>query len=224
MENPWHHLPTAAPFVLESERDVVETFNQHNTDPHTRIRLEVLPEPFIGNPEASVVVLSLNPGFDSTDLQWHARPDFAASIQANLRHEPQDYPFYPLNPAYSQSGAYAWWRSKLNGLITDTSLPAVVNKLFCVEWFPYHSVSYKEIPNRISGGLMPSQRYAVSLVEDAIARGATIVAMRRRKDWERHVPALRGYPKVHGLRSAQSAYLSPGNIIDYQQVVKALKV
>jgi hypothetical protein len=223
MLNPWLHLPRKAPFVLEEEREIIDAFNRNYPDPQTRIRVDVLPEPFIGNPYANVVILSLNPGFDETDLEWHAKADFSASIYANLRHESQLYPFYPLTPDFSRSGAYAWWRKKLNDLIYATSLSAVANNLFCVEWFPYHSVTYRAVPKRLSGGVMPSQRYAGALVQAAIERGAQIIAMRRYRDWEQLLPSLREYPDVHHLRSAQSAYLSRGNLIGFSRVVEALK-
>ena len=223
MRNPWHQLPSKAPFALPAEREIVNDFNAFYDNPQYQVHLEVLPEPFIGNPQAGVVVLSLNPGYDESDVLWHQRTDFAASIHANLQHEPQEYPFYPLNPTYSPSGAHRWWRKKLNTLIQDSSLPAVANNLLCVEWFPYHSYSYKAIPKRIAPELLPSQRYAIHLVEAAMSRGARIIAMRSYRTWEQHVPGLNSYPKVHHLSSAQSAHLSPGNMADYSAVITALK-
>lgn len=104
MHNPWLALPPTAPYVLPAEREIIERFNRTYPDPKTQIRLQVLPEPFIGNLNAKVVVLSLNPGFDESDMTWHSQPDFATSIHANLRHASQPYPFYPLNPAFSRSG------------------------------------------------------------------------------------------------------------------------
>lgn len=222
MHNPWLALPTTAPYVLPTEREAIDRFNRTYPDPQTQIRLNVLPEPYIGNLDAKVVVLSLNPGFDESDATWHAQPDFAASIHANLRHTPQAYPFYPLNPAFSQSGVYQWWRRRLNDLIQDTSLSAVAKNLLCIEWFPYHSYHYKALPKSISGGLLISQKYAITLVESAIVRGATIIAMRRYRDWVEHVPDLNNYAKVHHLKSTQNGYLSSGNIHNYDGLVRVL--
>lgn len=222
MTNPWLALPTTAPYVLPAEHNKIERFNHAYPEPDYRIRLNVLPEPYIGNPQAKVVILSLNPGYDETDPDWHARPDFRSSLVANLRHEPEAYPFYPLNPAYSGSGIHKWWRSKLNDLIRDTSLSTIAHNVLCVEWFPYHSIKYKAMPKGISGGLLPSQAYAISLVTAAVDRGATLIAMRRYQDWAQQVPGLRAYDKVHHLRSPQSGHLSSNNLINYPGIVKAL--
>lgn len=222
-DNPWTRLPSSSPYVLDEERTIVEDFNRSNPDPATRIQLDVLPEPFLGRPDADVVVLSLNPGYDDSDREWHGRADFASAIHANLRHEPQAYPFYPINPDFSQSGAYRWWRRRLDSLIHDTSLPGVAGNLLCVELFPYHSRSYRVIPAWQGNRLLPSRVYATRLVTAAIERGARIIAMRNYSEWERRVPALQNYPKLHRLSSAQSAYLSPRNLSDYSSVVEALR-
>jgi hypothetical protein len=221
-DNPWTRLPSSPPYVLDEERAIVEDFNRSNPDPATRIQLEVLPEPFLGRPDANVVVLSLNPGYDDSDREWHARADFAAAIHANLRHASQAYAFYPINPDFSQSGAYRWWRRRLDSLIHDTSLGGVADNLLCVELFPYHSKSYKAIPAWTGRQRLPSREYADGLVAAALERGASVIAMRNLKEWERRVPALRHYPKLHRLSSAQSAYLSPRNLSGYSSVVEAL--
>jgi hypothetical protein len=222
MQNPWLHLPSEAPFVLEEEREIIDAFNRHYPDAQTRIRTDILPEPYLGNPDSNVVVLSLNPCFDETDLQWHANVGFADCIKANLRHEPQYYPFYPLNPNFSGSGAYTWWHKKLKELIKDVSLEKVAKNLFCVEWFPYHSVSYRVIPKSVSSGIIHSQRYAGALVEAAIKRGASIVAMRHYKGWVKLVPSLQNYSAVYHLNSPQSANLSSVNIPGYWSLVQAV--
>ncbi len=63
MNNPWLELPSTAPYLLESDRQQVETFNR-TAKPNHRIYDDLLPEPYLGNPStASIVLLSLNPGF-----------------------------------------------------------------------------------------------------------------------------------------------------------------
>lgn len=223
MRNPWRQVPETEPFVLDIERDIIETYNATCSNPAKRFQLNVLPEPFIGNPGASVVLLNLNPGYDNTDPEWHSRESFAASILANLSHELKEYPFYPLNPDFAESGVAQWWIKNLRWFIQASSREQVANNLFCIEWLPYHSLSGPTVPKWMAGNLLPSQRYAIALVMAAIERGARIVVMRKYKDWVEHVPILKNYSRLHLLNNWQRPWLSEGNIQGYSLVVEALR-
>ena len=66
MENPWSQLPTDAPHVLPSDRCIVEKFNARYADKHDpkcgspsctgcfTLQKQLLPEPFIRDPDARV--------------------------------------------------------------------------------------------------------------------------------------------------------------------------
>ena len=211
--NPWLRLPNVAPFALPDEYDTLPAFNQIADDNH-KLQLGVLPEPFIGNPDAPIFLLSLNPGFDPSDHEHHAREDFSEAIWRNLKHEPSDYPFYFLDPRFRDTGGAEWWLKKLRVLIEDTSLEAVAQGLFCVEFFGYHSVNYRPIPKRICKEPLPHQQYGFHLVRKAVERGAEIIVMRQQKNWVAHVSELDGYPCTHpqespepGCESGESGWL-----------------
>src|SRR5579872_6718956 len=100
MENPWLALPPKSPFVLEIDRDALDQYNEKAVA-GTKIKVGSIPEPFIGNPEtATVILLNLNPGDSPDDPKAHVDPGFRDAIIRNLRHEPQEYLFYPLNPKF----------------------------------------------------------------------------------------------------------------------------
>ena len=63
MNNPWEQLSDHPPFILPSDQQVLHTYNT-NVRLEYQLRFELYPEPFIGNPDASVILLGLNPGFD----------------------------------------------------------------------------------------------------------------------------------------------------------------
>jgi len=216
MTNPWMQLPKSAPFALPEEYETLVAFNGIADDNH-KLQLDVLPEPFIGNPDAPVVLLSLNPGFDKSDHHHHAREDFSGAIWRNLRHDVSDYPFYFLDPRFKDTGGAAWWLKKLRVLIEDTSLETVAQGLFCVEIFGYHSVNYRAIPKKIRKDPLPHQQYGFHLVRQAIERGAAIVVMRQQKNWLGHVPELESYP-IHNLRSPLNPAVSPGNLDSYDRI------
>ena len=50
--------PGRPPFVLPQDEEHIQRFNETATPSH-RVRLELLPEPFLGNPRAPVVLLGL---------------------------------------------------------------------------------------------------------------------------------------------------------------------
>lgn len=101
MENPWVKLPSQDTYVLEIDRKDIEQFNEKKLNPDHKIDTSLLPEPFIGNPRsAKLVLLNLNPGLAEGDAKAHAHPDFKAAMLSNLRHESQEFAFYPLNPQF----------------------------------------------------------------------------------------------------------------------------
>src|SRR2546427_6801526 len=115
VRNPWLDLPHQAPFVLTEDAKAVADFNRSATDA-TRSHVELLPEPFLGDPKAPVVLLSLNPGFSHEDADCHTDPTFARLSRANLEHRACDHPFYLLNPTVSGPGR-RWWDRRLSRLL-----------------------------------------------------------------------------------------------------------
>jgi len=222
VENPWKELPEQSPYILSQESRVISEFRarcKKNHQPQTQI----LPEPFIGNVDAPIYLLSLNPGYSDKDPHWHSKENFKLAIKSNLLHESSDYPFYFLNPEFKESPGATWWQGKLKQLILDTSLDIVANNIFCVEYFPYHSENYKEIPKSISTGLLKSQRYSVYLVRQAIKRNARIIIMRSSKKWFSSVPELKNNNNVYELRNPQNVCVTPNNLDDYHDFVDILK-
>lgn len=112
MDNPWTDLPSRAPYILPSDREPIERFNAMAGE-GVRIRPELLPEPFLGAPTASVVLLSLNPGFSNDDALAHAREEFVQACRRNLAHHASDYPFLYLDPRFSDTPGGYWWTIRL---------------------------------------------------------------------------------------------------------------
>ena len=59
-------------------------------------------------------------------------------LRRNVQHQPNDYPFYHLDPAWDGPGAW-WWGPKLKALLSLFPRALVAQNLLCVEYFPYHS-------------------------------------------------------------------------------------
>jgi len=96
----------AIPCVVPQDAGSIAAFNR-TADPDTLIRLGMMPEPFLGNPAAPVLVLGLNPGF-SPDAIRHETHEFFTLSRNNLHHAGGEYPFYLLTPSLDVPGRM-WW-------------------------------------------------------------------------------------------------------------------
>jgi hypothetical protein len=220
VSNPWPALAPTDPYILEEDTQAVLAFNRGpHAGPDVAFHLDLLPEPFLGNPTAPIVLLNLNPGFDaSEDPHWHAVPEFRDLSRANLRHDPSlGYPFFLLDPRLAASGGGKWWRKRLRPLLETCGQEAVSTALLCVEYLPYHSRHFSGRTPQV-----PSQRYAFSLVQSAVDRGAVIIALRSAAKWHAAVPALASYHRSFVIRTPKrgtapfSPMLFPGWLHDLQ--------
>ncbi len=207
MFNPWTNLPKSEPYLLDSDKKQIFEFNKKVTDAKYKIHYEILPEPFLGNPKAKVVLLNLNPGFDIEDLSFHQNNEyFIKKCRDNLLHKASEYPFYLLDPKLSTSPGHKWWSGKLKDLIEECSLKKVANDICCIEFFPYHSIKFKKNKN-----IIESQNYSFYLVEKAIDRNALIIIMRAKDKWTETLPKLKKY-KYYSLNSCQNVKVSRKNL------------
>lgn len=213
MTNPWRHLPNQAPFVLPEDQELVARFNSQHSGRQTEILLDQLPSPYIGNPKSSVVLLNLNPGYGIESAPESSFSLYKRTARANFEHTFSEYPFYPLDPRLASVSAagHRWWSRCLSDLIRESGLNAkeFSKKIFCAEYFPYHSRKYGW-----NGGVLPSQQYAITLVEAAVSRGALIIIIwgnRNRSAWLEAIPSLSS-ASIITLHSAQNPKISRGNL------------
>ena len=97
--------------------------------------------------------------------------------------------------------AYDWWKKRLSKVVCAKSEP----RLFCVELFPYYSKNTFQFPS------LPSDKYAASLILNAMQSNKLIVIMRCRKGWIKRVPQLATYQNCICLNTPRCAYISPTN-------------
>ena len=215
--NPWTNIPTEPEFVLAIDEPEIAAFNRSARPEHT-IHTTLVPEPFLGSPEAPVVLLNLNPGFSEDDILLHDLPAFRRAALDNLRHEHLACPFYLLDPDLPISPGRQWWERKLRPLIGAAGWRNVVSRLLVLELHGYHS---RRFSRRLT---VPSQAYTRQLLRAAIDRDARIVVMRGRRLWEASVPELVEAAFVVQVRSVQNPVISETNLSHarFTDVVKAL--
>lgn len=216
MDNPWQTLPSTPPYLTAADRPAVLLHNRQVAAPF-QIRHDVLPEPYLGNPDASVILLSFNPGFKESDIAFYAQAHVQALWHKNILHQPAAYPFYLLDPTLADDvGGNRWWRRKLKPLLEGAGVAHVARQL-CIEFFPYHSLRYQGLKQ-----VLPSQQYSFYLVRRALQHGAVIVIMRGEKLWMTVVPELTNYPQLYRLNSSQNVTLSPRNCPTGFPIIQAL--
>ena len=226
MKNPRQQFENATSRVLVEDESAVDAFNAANVGSSDyRIQSQLLPEPFIGNSNANVYLLGLNPGYSPEDDAWHSNSQFQKAIINNLGHRKAPRPFYFFESRFESSPGAIWWNSKCRWLIDDVGLDSISQNLFCVELFPYHSKKYRLFPRSISpNGLVPSAAYGAYLVRCAMEEKKTIIAMRAYSSWCKVVPGLETYSRLHRLNSAQNVSLSPKNLQSYRQILEELQL
>lgn len=199
-KNPWHDLKPL--YVLPEDFAAIA----HHRN-YSNLRLDTLPDQVIGGLDnAEVVFLLLNPGFDDKDTTVNlALPEFVEANRRNLT-DPYGSPFYYFSGGLEATGGYIWWARILKPLIKAGVTEAMLrDKIIAIEYFPYHSKSYKNLP------VVPSQRYAFNLVREAIRRQKTIIIMRSPKLWLEAVPELVDYSYMT-LNSWLNVTVSPKNL------------
>ena len=175
------------------------------TRTHVPTAPELLPEPFPGRPEAPVILLNLNPGFNVEDIEVHQNRAFAEAARRTMLHDIQPYPVYLLDPRFRDASGARWWRTYLAQLLELYGGHRIANTVACVVYFPYHSEQFN-FPT-----LLPSQRYSIELVRVAMTRAAVIAVLRAWSWWRDVLPELATYPHAFRLRNSQRVWVTEGN-------------
>lgn len=230
--NPWRReiaslCTSSGASGLKSDMAVLNSRNVKG-----RFDFTLLPEPYIGNPDAPVYLLNLNPSVD--DLMDLEDPKEIEPLKERLRahilcnyvlydttagfdsEEFQKFPFYHLDPNYKCFQGFWWWYRKLRRLMEEMRRPGkskyesfkiVANSVFNVEFLPYHSKCYFDV-----GSILPSQEFNFDLVRSALGQQKIIVIMKGESHWTKEIPQLSRSNNVYKLGSSQNSVISEGNM------------
>jgi hypothetical protein len=205
--NPWHTLGPDAPFVLAEDHEAVTRFNATAVDA-TRLELGLLPEPFVGNLDAPVMLLALNPGVSDGDFELHTNEAFRRRVLACHRQESNDWPYYYLDPAVTGPGA-RWSARVLGPLVREVGVEAVAHGVVLFEYLPYHSRRFAH--HRLS---LLSQAFSFACVRASLSKAAAVFVTRGVEPWTMAVPELLRHPRLFRTSSTQNITISPRNCPD----------
>ena len=204
--NPWSNI-TIHDTIADCDKPLINSLPSRI---QSRIDKRTLPEPYHGNPDASVYILNGNPLANELDLRYITVPAYEKEIKDELLHINTDFLWLRTKETIVDATGvsypgYKYWKDRTKQLRAVKAMP----NLFCIEAFPYHTLHANDFK---AIGTLPSDQYANEMIEDAIDSGKLIILMRCKSYWLGRIPRLAAYNNVFELNSNQSVYLTRGNM------------
>ena len=203
IDNPWLHLRTRDPFVLQEDAEAIEAFNRR-ARPETWIETNLLPIPFVGRIDAPVILLLLNPGVSDESYTVHRKAQFRRSRRECHRQDPVEYPNYYLDPKTEGPGV-KWWTRALRHLIHRCGRQKVAQHVAALQYMPYRARAFSHSRLRL-----PSQQFTFQALRAAIRRKAVVFVCRGKKPWTTAVPALARYRRAFDTTNPRQVVISRG--------------
>lgn len=196
---------------FEKDKEIIKEFNEKlirgdkelKKHPHY-IQQDLLPEPYMGNPDANVILLFANPGYGGKEKDDYNATKLKEKIFKNLTHANLDYPYYYLDPELYDSSSKSqpkftegakWARRRMRELIDKIEPEELSQKVFTLQLHPYHSARFKKLNDSFKG-----YNYTMSLFEDAIERAekknALIVCARSYQHWNNEYKKIKKNPDL----------------------------
>jgi len=216
-DNPWQNLPSQQPFILPQDLSYIENHNQSVTENYS-YHPELYPEPYAGKLDAKIVILALNPGFSTDDEKVHKTEVYQKLWCQNIKQSIVDYPLFLIHPDLSYAPCFRWWTAKLRYFIDIFELQPVAQSILEVQLFPYHSKEFKR-----KRGMIPSQQFAVDIVNQAMRNESIIILMRSKKIWEEYVPDLSKYNNLLQIRNPRNPTFSEKNLPGINAIVESME-
>ncbi len=250
VENPWTGM-NGPNYYTENDKKIIEAFNEKTEEafkefckkgnPHF-IDIDLLPEPYMGNPKANIILLYSNPGISSskTEKNEHKVEKFKSFLIKNLTHEPVEYPYYYLNPDFEETAGGVWIMDRIREIfeilldeIKDKRKVQLLlsNNFFTLQLHPFHSREFQPINNSFS-----MDAYTIQLFMDAIERvekeEALMICTRSYVEWNKVYQKKEGtkknledIPNFIRTKNARSPYLTLGNLgeANFNKLIAKLK-
>lgn len=175
------------------------------------LRLDLYPEPFIGDPDAKIYLLNGNPGYVKGEEQFVQKSkNFCNAMKQNLDLKATSFLYLDEEVCTYDNPGYQWWERHLRQL---TNAIGRSPKIFNIEYFPYHSKNLDNVKSWIKKeNHLPSENFSDDLIKNAMNDGKIIVIMRLKDAWYNRIKGLNGYSNLIELCNPQSVYITPNNV------------
>ena len=134
---------------FDGDLPFLQAFNQNANSNH-KLDLSLYPEPFAGNADAKVYLLSGNPGWCEYDnpLMTSNQPVWDNMMQQSydpipsVGHTPTMYWLDPswkkqIKPVNSYDGGFGWWEKRTNYLRNKVGIQDIHKEIFNIDYHPY---------------------------------------------------------------------------------------
>lgn len=216
---------------LEMDNSTIEFFNQNQSDTY-KLRTTMLPAHFSGNIlESKIVLLASNPGFVEDEVEnFYCNPKFIKERISELTFANKRF----ISNDKERKAESPYWHQKMRWLIDELGFEKTSENVSLLQFNPYHSTKFKEIPKKYFAGhnsnnYLPSQNYGFEILRNCIEQGKLIVVLRSKKAWFTAIPELKNYEdqgKVITIKNKRQPSLSPKNFETpngYNQLINELK-
>lgn len=232
MKNPWKKIifPSAYSsnhnYILPADKLHIRAFNNHlNGNKKYEIRTNLLPVPYSGKLNASILILLLNPGYSkNVDEKFYKDKTAYSSAIAKLSFKDK-YPFYLDDHFHKQKGGPSWWYKVFKNLLEEENInqKSIQSHFWVMEFFPYHSKSYKLFPFTLS-----SQNYNFYLLRRFIkdnSKGRIVLIARGEANWFTAVPELKNFDNCFTTKNPRRTSITKKMFGDpaYKKIIKILK-
>lgn len=149
MLNPWKRLPASPPYVLLEDRPFVDAWNQIRAahKPRVRLRLGVLPEPFVGPRDAPLVILGRNPGWSGTEPRDQVGA-LGKALRGNLTDDARRHVHPWFLDTFTRTDGGQWARKAFLPVsaASRVSFEDLARRVLSVEFHAYHSRDWAPLP------------------------------------------------------------------------------
>lgn len=204
-----------------------------------KLRLDVYPQHFVGNiDKAKIIILSLNPGYTTEYYDAYKNSTnkdgtkYEQTIKENLEME---QPFFHAFELANESDL-GYWGNKMKCWVEDydkkdneeiiESLKKITENIALAEYFPYHSISYNGMYDKLGKGTsqnsnrkrkdyLPTQKFIFEKIKKRIDDKndkVIIILTRSFAKWYEAIEGLQDYKYCYEVNNTRNFSLNPAQI------------
>lgn len=216
-----------------------------------KLRLDVYPQHFVGNiDKAKIIILSLNPGYTTEYYDAYKNSTnkdgtkYEQTIKENLEME---QPFFHAFELANESDL-GYWGNKMKCWVEDydkkdneeiiESLKKITENIALAEYFPYHSISYNGMYDKLGKGTsqnsnrkrkdyLPTQKFIFEKIKKRIDDKndkVIIILTPSFAKWYEAIPELKNYENCFEVNNPNNPSLKPKNILKVTRISVESKI
>lgn len=204
-----------------------------------KLRLNVYPQHFVGDiDKAKIIILSLNPGYNTEYYDAYKKrinkngTKYEQIIKENLEMKRPSFHAFEL----ANESDLGYWGIKMKCWVEDydkkdnkkivESLKKITEDIALAEFFPYHSMSYNDMYDKLGEGTspnsnrkikdyLPTQKFLFEKIKKRIDDKndeVIIILTRSFAKWYEAIEGLRDYKHCYEVNNTRNFSLNPAQI------------